>query len=238
MSREIFGVLSVKPYCGTSVCPLRENMFQLSLITTAQPANCPIGVLVMLKRSQNPRPPQQAKFPHAQFISALAGCSLMLGACARGNSDSLKPESSLTPGRPYAWNGNTATSKGYGLGRVESSPVSNPTSGSRDTVYFSSDSSELTPDSRATLQDQLAWLRAHPSRTLTIEGHADERGTREYNIALGARRADAVRSYLAANGMNPQLVRTLSYGKERPVAVCDDISCWSKNRRAQVVMSQ
>lgn len=72
----------------------------------------------------------------------------------------------------------------------------------------------------------------------TIEGHADERGTREYNIALGVRRAEAVRSFFASSGINPDLVRTVSYGKERPVATCDDISRWSKNRRAQVVLSQ
>lgn len=191
----------------------------------------------MLTPSQNALYPEGANSSLAQFIAALVGCSLMLGACARGTSEAHKPEASLASGRPTAWNGNNASGRGYGLGRVENSPLSNPTSGSRDTVYFSSNSSELTTDSRATLQDQVAWLRRHPSRTLTIEGHADERGTREYNIALGARRADAVPSFFAANGMNPQLVRTVSYGKERPVAVCDDIACWSKNRRAQVVMS-
>ena len=191
----------------------------------------------MLTPSQNAPSPTRTKSPHAKFIAALVGCSLMLGACARGTSDSLKPDTGLISGRPTTWNGNNASVKGYGLGRVENSPLSNPSSGSRDTVYFSSDSSELTPDARATLQDQLAWLRTHSSRTLTIEGHADERGTREYNIALGARRADAVRTFLVANGMDPQLLRTVSYGKERPTSVCDDISCWSKNRRAQVIMS-
>ena len=70
----------------------------------------------------------------------------------------------------------------------------------------------------------------------TIEGHADERGTREYNIALGARRAQAVRDYLAARGIQATRMRTISYGKERPVAVCNDISCWSQNRRAVTVL--
>ena len=71
----------------------------------------------------------------------------------------------------------------------------------------------------------------------TVEGHADERGTREYNIALGARRAQAVRDYLASRGVQPGRMRTISYGKERPVAVCNDISCWSQNRRAVTVLS-
>ena len=73
--------------------------------------------------------------------------------------------------------------------------------------------------------------------TFTIEGHADERGTREYNIALGARRAQTVRDYLASRGVQVQRMRTISYGKERPVAVCNDISCWSQNRRVVTVLN-
>jgi peptidoglycan-associated lipoprotein len=105
-----------------------------------------------------------------------------------------------------------------------------------DRVFFESDSSELTIQSRATLDKQAAWLQQYDNYTFTIEGHADERGTREYNIALGARRAQAVRDYLAARGIQPSRVRTVSYGKERPVAVCNDISCWSQNRRAVTVL--
>lgn len=106
-----------------------------------------------------------------------------------------------------------------------------------DIVYFSTDSSDLTPEAQQTLQKQSQWLKQYPQFTITIEGHADERGTREYNIALGARRATTVRNYLAQNGINASRVRTISYGKERPVAVCDDISCWSQNRRAQTVLN-
>lgn len=106
-----------------------------------------------------------------------------------------------------------------------------------DLVYFSSDSSDLTPEAQATLQKQSQWLRQYPQYTITIEGHADERGTREYNIALGARRAASVRNFLAQNGVGANRVRTISYGKERPVAVCNDISCWSQNRRAQTVLN-
>ena len=106
-----------------------------------------------------------------------------------------------------------------------------------DRVFFESDSSELTPQSIATLEKQAQWLQAYSQYAFTIEGHADERGTREYNIALGARRAQTVRDYLASRGVKPQRMRTISYGKERPVAVCNDISCWSQNRRAVTVLN-
>ena len=106
-----------------------------------------------------------------------------------------------------------------------------------DRVFFESDSSELTSPSIATLEKQAQWLQVYNQYTFTIEGHADERGTREYNIALGARRAQTVRDYLASRGVNPQRMRTIAYGKERPVAVCNDISCWSQNRRAVTVLN-
>ena len=106
-----------------------------------------------------------------------------------------------------------------------------------DRVLFESDSSELTAQSIATLDKQAQWLQAYGQYTFMIEGHADERGTREYNIALGARRAQTVRDYLASRGVNAQRMRTISYGKERPVAVCNDISCWSQNRRAVTVLN-
>jgi peptidoglycan-associated lipoprotein len=106
-----------------------------------------------------------------------------------------------------------------------------------DIVYFTTDSTDLSPEATATLQKQAQWLQQYPQYTITIEGHADERGTREYNIALGAKRATTVRGFLAQNGVNGQRIRTISYGKERPVAVCNDISCWSQNRRAQTVLN-
>ncbi len=103
-------------------------------------------------------------------------------------------------------------------------------------VWFEVDSAELSSRARATLDAQVTWLSRYPQYALTIEGHADERGTREYNIALGSRRAIAVRNYLVARGFERGRIRTLSYGKERPVALCNDISCWSQNRRAVSVL--
>jgi peptidoglycan-associated lipoprotein len=107
-----------------------------------------------------------------------------------------------------------------------------------DRVFFETDSSELTDQARATLDKQAQWLGNYNRYAFTIEGHADERGTREYNIALGARRAETVREYLVSRGVSAQRMRTISYGKERPVALCNDISCWSQNRRAVTVLDQ
>jgi peptidoglycan-associated lipoprotein len=106
-----------------------------------------------------------------------------------------------------------------------------------DRVFFETDSTELTPQARETLEKQAQWLQRYNRYAFTIEGHADERGTREYNIALGARRAQTVRDYLSSRGIEPSRMRTISYGKERPVAVCNDISCWSQNRRAVTVLN-
>ncbi len=106
-----------------------------------------------------------------------------------------------------------------------------------DRVFFETDSTELTAQSRQTLDRQAQWLSQYSRYSFTIEGHADERGTREYNIALGARRATATRDYLISRGVAANRMRTISYGKERPVAVCNDISCWSQNRRAVTVLN-
>jgi peptidoglycan-associated lipoprotein len=107
-----------------------------------------------------------------------------------------------------------------------------------DRVFFETDSSELTTQSRATLDKQAQWLNSYTQYSqFTVEGHADERGTREYNLALGARRAQTVRDYLISRGVAANRMQTISYGKERPVAICDDISCWSQNRRAVTVLN-
>ncbi|MCC7348057.1 MAG: peptidoglycan-associated lipoprotein Pal [Variibacter sp.] len=126
---------------------------------------------------------------------------------------------------------------GYGAGAATPGSAQDFVVNVGDRVFFESDSTELTMQSRATLDKQAEWLQRYNRYSFTIEGHADERGTREYNIALGARRAQAVREYLAARGIEPSRMRTISYGKERPVAVCNDISCWSQNRRAVTVIN-
>jgi len=105
-----------------------------------------------------------------------------------------------------------------------------------DRVFFETDSSSLTSEAMATLDKQAAWLNQYQNYRILIEGHADERGTREYNIALGARRASVVVNYLVSKGVNAQRITSQSFGKERPVAICNDISCWSQNRRAVTVV--
>src|SRR5437879_7925351 len=146
-------------------------------------------------------------------IGALLVAALAMGACARnGDNPGAANASAAVPGSQQDFVVNVG-----------------------DRVFFETDSTELTPQSRATLDKQAQWLAQYNRYTFTVEGHADERGTREYNIALGARRAQTVRDYLASRGIEAQRIRTISYGKERPVAVCNDISCWSQNRRAVTV---
>lgn len=151
----------------------------------------------------------------ARFAAVLAG-ALAISACAKNTADDVQANAAgqATPGSQQDFVVNVG-----------------------DRVFFETDSSELTPQSRATLDKQAQWLTNYSQYTqFTIEGHADERGTREYNIALGARRAQAVRDYLMSRGIQANRMRTISYGKERPVAVCNDISCWSQNRRAVTVL--
>ncbi len=154
------------------------------------------------------------QFVRAAGIAAMLGLSLALSACANKPADMAGGAGAAVPGSQQDFVVNVG-----------------------DRVFFESDSSELTPQSRATLDKQVQWLMQYSQYAFTIEGHADERGTREYNIALGARRAQTVREYLASRGIQPTRMRTISYGKERPVAVCNDISCWSQNRRAVTVLN-
>jgi len=151
-------------------------------------------------------------------LTAVLALGLSVGACARHNT-----ESDLAAGAGYA---------AAGPGSVQEF---NQTVGDR--VFFDTDQTDLSATAQATLDKQAAWLNTYNRYAFTIEGHADERGTREYNFALGARRAQAVHDYLAAKGVSPSRMKTISYGKERPVAVCDDISCWSQNRRAVTVLN-
>ena len=106
-----------------------------------------------------------------------------------------------------------------------------------NTVYFDFDSSELSDNAQITLNRQAAFLNVNPTLVVVVEGHADERGTREYNLALAARRATAVRDHLLAKGLNSARVRTVSYGKERPAVEGSTESAWEKNRRATTVLN-
>jgi len=107
----------------------------------------------------------------------------------------------------------------------------------QDRVYFALNRYDLSDGSRRTLERQAAWLDQYPGSTITVEGHCDERGTREYNLALGARRAASVRDYLVSLGVDPARVRTISYGKERPVAEGHNEAAWRLNRRGVSVVN-
>jgi len=106
-----------------------------------------------------------------------------------------------------------------------------------DRVFFAFDSSSLSDEAQKTLERQATWLKQYPNVNVTIEGHCDERGTREYNLALGERRADAAKKYLVSLGVKSSRVSTISYGKERPAVVGHDESAWSQNRRAVTVVA-
>ena len=148
-------------------------------------------------------------------ISAILVAALAMGACAKNPADSpgAANASAAVPGSQQDFVVNVG-----------------------DRVFFESDQTELSPQAVSTLEKQAQWLRAYPQYVFLIEGHADERGTREYNIALSARRAAATRDYLASRGLDGGRIRTVAYGKERPVAVCNDDSCWNQNRRAVTVL--
>jgi peptidoglycan-associated lipoprotein len=148
-------------------------------------------------------------------FAAIVMASLAIAGCAKNNDQNAALAGAAAPGSQQDFVVNVG-----------------------DRVFFETDSSELTDQARATLDKQAQWLGNYNRYSFTIEGHADERGTREYNIALGARRAETVRQYLATRGLAASRMRTISYGKERPVAVCNDISCWSQNRRAVTVLDQ
>lgn len=106
------------------------------------------------------------------------------------------------------------------------------------TIYFDFDKYDLRPDARATLAANVEWLQANRSWRILIEGHCDERGTNEYNMALGDKRANAARSYLISAGVSPARIRTISYGEERPAVMGHDEEAWAKNRRGAFVIEE
>ena len=172
---------------------------------------------------------------HTIRIALAAALALSLGACAKkglpDNAQSLGLEG--TQGGLADLN----RANGGGANGVAQGSRKDFTVNVGDRVFFANNSSQLSAQARQTLTGQARWLVRYPNYPITIEGHADERGTREYNLALGARRAAATRDYLASQGVAASRMRTISFGKERPVAVCNDISCFSQNRRAVTLLS-
>ncbi len=160
-----------------------------------------------------------------KLIGALALVALM-AACS---SDKDAGNAGMT-GDQYAGSHGTATGAAPG---TEQDLVQNV----GDRVFFPTNHSDLTTEARATLDRQAAWLKKYSSLSITVEGHCDERGTREYNLALGERRADAVKKYLIASGVDASRVQTISYGKERPAVTGNDEASWAQNRRGVTVVN-
>lgn len=160
-------------------------------------------------------------------LAAVLAAVLALAACSN-------PRGAMTEGM----------GAGNGIATTALGDPSDPTSIAHfnqrvgDRVLFVVDSSDLSGEAQSILRAQAAWLSQNPQYQVLIEGHADERGTREYNVALGARRADSVQRFLVNQGVQSGRIRTVSYGKERPVEACPEQRCWDQNRRAVTVVSR
>ena len=140
-----------------------------------------------------------------------------------------------TTGGLFGSSGSDVT--GAGIGSIDETSLEYFQASIGSTVLFAVDQSSLSGDTIATLNAQAGWLNANPTVSVLIEGHADEQGTREYNIALGSKRASSVRDYLVSQGVADSRISIVSYGKERPIAVCSNVSCWSQNRRAVTIVN-
>ncbi len=158
-------------------------------------------------------------------ITAIVSALFLLAACETPPDES----------------GASGTSGGYqgqaGSGNVTPGTQSDLVTNVGDRVFFGYDSSVLSAEAQRTLDRQSAWLKQYPNVQVTMEGHADERGTREYNIALGERRASAAKRYLTAQGINPGRISVVSYGKERPAVIGSNAAAWAQNRRAVTVIA-
>jgi peptidoglycan-associated lipoprotein len=195
-----------------------------------------MGAVIALRRidsgyfcepDEHPPTTKKEKMMRTLPLLLAASAALALGACAKKAPEALPPAPA-----------DTAPPSSTG-------PVSNaPVPGSQadflasiasDSVFFDTDSSDIDDQDRATLQSQAQWLLKYPAKRATVEGHCDERGTREYNLALGERRANAAKNYLAALGVDPSRLTVMSYGKERPFALGSDEASWAQNRRAVTV---
>jgi peptidoglycan-associated lipoprotein len=171
----------------------------------------------------------------SRILSLLAVLVLVsVTACSKGNKDAgtIATDGSMNPAA-------TATSE-----PVAAAPTGGPTPGTQqdlvvnvgDRVFFALDHYDLSTEARATIEKQATWLKTYPHINVSVEGHADERGTREYNLALGEKRATAVRNYLVSLGVEAARLQTISYGKERPVCTDASESCWAQNRRGVLVV--
>lgn len=159
-------------------------------------------------------------------VALLAAGALAMSACASKAPKELPPEpgpaTSTTPAQPL---GAAPGSQADFLARMMGA----------DTIYFDTDKYDIDSQDQVALARQAQWLMQYPSKRATLEGHCDERGTREYNLALGERRANSAKNYLVSLGVDASRISTISYGKERPIALGSDEQAWAQNRRAVTV---
>jgi len=158
------------------------------------------------------------------FATAL----LSVTACATKRTEPLPPAASAQPEQPQV--------APQGDGIIPGSRADFQRSVASDTIHFAYNQYDIDAESQSILDSQIGWLNKFPNVTVTIEGHADERGTREYNLALGDRRANSAKNYLVTRGVAAARITTISYGKERPIALGSDEASWAQNRRAVTVV--
>lgn len=183
-----------------------------------------------------------------QRLIAIFSAAFLLAACETASTTSS--DSASDSASSSASGASSASASSSGSSSSSDTSASSSSSSSDDamtpaeklarvgnTVYFDFDSAALSYDAQVTLSRQLAFLQLNPEAVVVIEGHADERGTREYNLALGDRRASAARDYLLAKGIDAARIRTISYGKERPAMSGSNETSWAKNRRAATVLN-
>lgn len=177
---------------------------------------------------------------HTRKLFIIAACAFALSACETTGTKDEDTSGDVTvedrtTGAPGT--GDDAASSGVAApGTWEGDPLDNPDSLlATRVVYFEFDSADVSPADRATIEAHAAYLAQNPGATVSLEGHADERGSREYNMALGERRAEAVRRLQSLMGASDQQIRTVSYGEERPAVLGHDESSWAQNRRVEIV---
>jgi len=169
--------------------------------------------------------------PKAATLVVLTS-ALALGACSKKAPEELPPAPAATPAPTPAPSGPT----GPAGPTVGTQAHFEGAVGSSTTIFFDTDRFNIDSTDAAALQAQAQYFAQFPQLTFTIEGHCDERGTREYNLALGERRANAAKNYLVSLGVSPDRIRTVSYGKERPVALASNANAWAQNRRAASII--
>ena len=169
----------------------------------------------------------------ARILTLLLVSAAMVSACGKKKLDDIPPPAT---DNDYDANANSGNNGGIQNAVVPGSQADFVASVSGDRIFFDTDRYNIDTQDQITLQSQAQWLSRYPQAQVTIAGHADERGTRDYNLALGERRANAAKNYLASLGVNPARIRTVSYGKEQPDALGSNEQAWAQNRRAVTII--